>query len=183
MSGCIFFLRVRNIVAFATVRSYHESRRLRERTVSKRVFRPETSFGRTVGMTAKAFRKSVSRHLAESGEDISVDQFVALMNLLVRDGLYHQEVAELVDRDKTATTRIVDALEGRNLVVRVPDEDDRRQKKIHLTPEGKQTCHRLGRVAEATQTGALADIEPERLDTCREVLKQVLENLNRIESE
>lgn len=136
-------------------------------------------FGRTVGMTARAFKKRLSLHLAISGTDITADQFITLMNLRLKDGLCQRSVADLLGCDKTKTTRIIDVLEKRKLVTRVPDKTDRRQKMIYLTTKGKATCRQLQLVGQTTQKEALRGIRASRLNICREVLDQVLDNLNR----
>ena len=136
-------------------------------------------FGRTVGLTARAFKKRLNDHLTDSGADITTDQFITLMNLRFQDGLCQQSIADLLGCDKTKTTRIIDVLEFRQLVTRKQDSTDRRQKMIHLTAKGRTTCRRLEIVVQKTHSEALQGIPENRLKTCREVLDLVLNNLNR----
>ena len=135
--------------------------------------------GRTVGLTARAFKKRLNDHLTNFGTDITADQFIALINLRFQDGLCQQAVADLLGCDKTKTTRIINVLQQRQLVTRKQDNTDRRQKMIHLTAKGRATCRRLESVGWTTQKEALQGIPENRLKTCREVLDQVLSNLNR----
>ncbi|MDH3889687.1 MAG: MarR family winged helix-turn-helix transcriptional regulator [candidate division Zixibacteria bacterium] len=136
-------------------------------------------FGRTIGMTARAFKKRLSRNLLNSGTDITADQFITLMNVRLRNGLCQRSVTDILGCDKTKTTRIIDALEKRKLVTRVPDKVDRRQKIVHVTTKGRATCLRLQLVGETTQKEALRGVQAGRLKICRGVLDQVLDNLNR----
>ena len=136
-------------------------------------------FGRTVGITARAFKKRLNDHLTNFGTDITADQFITLMNLRFQDGLCQQAVTDLLGCDKTKTTRIIDVLQKRQLVTRKQDDKDRRQKMIHLTAKGRTTCRRLETVGRTTQKEALQGIAESQLKTCREVLEQVLKNLNR----
>ena len=138
-----------------------------------------TPFGYTVGITARAFKKRLDDYLTDSGADITADQFITLMNLRFQDGLCQQAVADLLGCDKTKTTRIIDGLQQRQLVTRKQDDMDRRQKMIHLTAKGRTTCRRLETVGWMTQKEALQGIPETQLKTCREVLEQVLNNLNR----
>jgi DNA-binding MarR family transcriptional regulator len=46
------------------------------------------------------------------------------------------ELAEAINRSPSATSRLVDGLVKRRLVERRPEEEDRRQKTLHLTPRG-----------------------------------------------
>ena len=110
---------------------------------------------------------------------MTADQFITLMNLRLQDGLRQNTVTDFLGCDKTKTTRIIDSLQLKRLVKRTQDSTDRRQKMIHLTAKGRETCRRLESVGWATQKEALQGIPEDRLRTCREVLNQVLTNLNR----
>ena len=136
-------------------------------------------FGRTVGITARAFKKRLNDHLTDIGTDINADQFITLMNLRFQDGLCQQAVTDLLGCDKTKTTRIIDSLQLRQLVTRKQDDTDRRQKMVHLTAKGRATCRRLESVGHKTQKEALQGISETQLKTCREVLERILNNLNR----
>lgn len=136
-------------------------------------------FGRTVGLTARAFKKRLNENLTDSGTDMTADQFITLMNLRLQDGLRQNAVTDLLGCDKTKTTRIIDSLQLKQLVKRIQDDTDRRQRMIHLTAKGKETCRMLESVGWATQEEALRGIPENQRKTCREVLNQVLINLNR----
>ena len=80
-------------------------------------------------------------------------------------------------RDKTATTRWIDFLEAKDLVVRIPDKADRQQKLIYLTKKGREMVGELMQIVWKTEEDALRGIEPQKIAICKEVLKQVRGNL------
>ena len=135
-------------------------------------------FGRAVGMTGKALRQRLNRNLALGGHELTAEQAIVLANLWHREGLCQQEIAEITNRDKTSTTRLIDALEEQKLAVRVPDKTDRRQNMIYLTNEGKERCEKLKQVAETTQNEALRGIDNEHVRICKDVLWKVWRNLS-----
>jgi DNA-binding MarR family transcriptional regulator len=70
-------------------------------------------------------------------------------------------------------------MEKRNLVVRVPDKLDRRQKLIYLTSKGKEMQDELIRLAQSISTEAEQGIDKEKLRIFREVLNEIYRNVSK----
>ena len=134
--------------------------------------------GHQIGMTGRAFRRRLERNLARNGSDLSAEHMMLLGFLSVREGVNQQEVTDHMFRDKTATTRWIDALEARNLVARVPDKADRRQKLIFLTRQGREAVEGLKKIIQSTEHDALQGIDQQSVNVCREVLRRVRMNLD-----
>jgi DNA-binding MarR family transcriptional regulator len=95
-----------------------------------------------------------------------------------QDGQRQQDLADVVHKDKTCITRIIDSMEKRDLVVRIPDRLDRRQKLIYLTNKGKKLPEELMQIARQTSLEAQQGINPEHLNICGEVLMKIRSNLS-----
>lgn len=67
------------------------------------------------------------------------------------------EIAAALGISLPATTNMIVRLEGKGLVERVHDRDDRRVVRCHLTPEGRAQSEALWNV-KRQQIGAIADI-------------------------
>ncbi|HUU44833.1 MAG TPA: MarR family transcriptional regulator [Acidobacteriota bacterium] len=134
-------------------------------------------FGRLVGTTGRAMKRRLDHNLVQAGSDLSADYMMLLGFLSEHEGVNQQEVTDHMFRDKTATTRWLDALEARNLVARVPDKADRRQKLIFLTKQGRQTVGELVEIVHKTEREALQGIDSQNVKTCRKVLRLVRANL------
>lgn len=76
-------------------------------------------------------------------EDLTFSHWVTLMCL--RDGLAATcaDIARHLNHDSGATTRLVDQLEKRGLVLRVRSKTDRRVVHLSLTPQGKAMTRAL----------------------------------------
>lgn len=133
--------------------------------------------GRRIGLAGRAMRDRMKEHLAATEADLTLEQFVVMVNVWHHDGMYQQEIADFMPCDKTTTTRLIDALELRQLVYREVGRRDRRRKLIHLTEDGKKLCSECHRCVLKTQSEAVRDIEPEHVRICRDVLKKISENL------
>ena len=71
-------------------------------------------------------------------------------------------------------------MEKRNLVVRIPDRLDRRQKLIYLTDKGKRLREELMRIVREISLEAEKGIKPEDLDVFKGVLAGIRENLSNL---
>ena len=80
-------------------------------------------------------------------------------------------------KDKTTITRWIDYLEKNNLVLRIPDKQDRRQNMVYLTNEAKELLPRFVKVAQKTEKEATEGIPAKDIQICKDVLKQVRINL------
>lgn len=70
---------------------------------------------------------------------LTIEQFFILNILDKEEGLILQELAEIVERDKSAVLRHIDALEKNHFVSRVTDQQDKRRKLLIITKPGLQT--------------------------------------------
>ncbi|HEU4555742.1 MAG TPA: MarR family transcriptional regulator, partial [Chitinophaga sp.] len=83
-------------------------------------------------------RQHIQVKLREYQFDISFELLEVLVFLWRQDGVNQQEIADFIIKDKSSTTYLIDNLVKRNLVLRAADENDRRNKLIFLTREGRQ---------------------------------------------
>ena len=78
-------------------------------------------------------------------------------------------------------TRMIDGLERRNLVVRVPDKTDGRNKLVYLTHEGRRITEDLDEHAGKFEARAFAGLTDKELAEVARVLEQVSRNLGLVE--
>jgi MarR family transcriptional regulator for hemolysin len=79
----------------------------------------------------------------ESGLKISVDQWIVLTQVQKIPGQNQKQVAEMVAKDPSSITRILELLENQKLVKRIADKNDQRSLLVSITPSGKkvlQSC-------------------------------------------
>lgn len=72
-------------------------------------------------------------------------------------------MAELLVRTTGGTTRIVDRLESRGLVERVPGSSDRRSVLVGLTPDGRTLCHASRAAYHERRAQIVNDMDPSDL--------------------
>jgi len=138
----------------------------------------EASLGYLVGRAQRALVNRLNRNFAEAGHDVTAEQWAMLLHLWQQDGQGQQQLADCACKDKTGVTRLIDGLEKRNLVLRVADQNDRRNNLIYLTNKGKTLQKELIAVAQQTLAEAQQEISSAQLKSCKNVLRQIYQNLS-----
>ncbi|GAB5551665.1 MAG: MarR family winged helix-turn-helix transcriptional regulator [Saprospiraceae bacterium] len=101
-----------------------------------------------------------------------------LSDLWQQDGVRQQDLAVALIKDKATIARTIQFLEQKNILVRVADQQDKRNKRIYLTHKGKSLQEKLIPHAADTVEEATAEIAPEDLKICIQVLNRIYKNLN-----
>ncbi len=110
----------------------------------------EESLGYAMGRATRTLGVLVSHNFAKAGFDVTCEQWSVLVHLGKKNGQSQQQLAEFTCKDKTTITRLIDNMEKHNLVVRVPDKSDKRQKLIYLTKKGRDLQEKLTKVIQKT---------------------------------
>lgn len=96
---------------------------------------PQHSIGSLFGKVKGAIGAAFDAELAPL--DITAAQYVVLMSLANGECSSASDLCKGISYDPGAMTRMIDRLERRGLVRRVPKPDDRRSFQLELTEEGK----------------------------------------------
>lgn len=88
-------------------------------------------------------------------------QWAVLLKLERYEGLKQSDLAEYLDIQPITLTRLVDRLCDNGLIERRPDPNDRRAKRLYLTPAARPLLDRISSQVEELAETVLAGIEPE----------------------
>ena len=117
------------------------------------------------------------QNVFNSGLDISMDQWMILGPIWQLESPSQKELGEICFRDKPSITRIIDSLEKKSLVVRVPDQIDHRIKRVILTNAGKQLFYDVLPIMEKTREEVRGNIPEEEIQIFKNVLSKIIKNL------
>src|ERR1700726_2672901 len=93
------------------------------------------------------------------------------------EGLKQNELAEMLDLQPITLTRLLDGLADNGLIERRPDPDDRRAKRLYLTPGARPLLERLTELGEDLMETALVGLNPADVNGLLAHLATVKENL------
>ena len=91
-----------------------------------------------------------------------------------RSGTRLTELARRARMTKQGMMLIVDDLESRGYVRRVPDPDDSRAKVVKLTAHGRRAAGETRRVVQAIETRTRRSLGDRRFETLREALDEIV---------
>src|ERR1700753_4041768 len=93
------------------------------------------------------------------------------------EGLKQAELAEMLDLQPISLTRLLDGLAENGLIERRPDPEDRRVKRLYLTPDARPLLERRTELGEDLMETALAGLDPADVSALLAHLSTVKENL------
>ncbi len=129
------------------------------------------------GMATTAVARRLQKNYRTAGLEITIEQWSVLYHLWKEDGLSQQELGTRTFRDKASITRLIDNLEKLGLVTRVASTTDRRINKVYLTDAAKPLQQMTYELANQTMNEALQNISKEEIETVKNVLQRVYDNL------
>src|SRR5690348_10611525 len=95
------------------------------------------------------------------------------------EGLKQTELADMLDLQPISLTRLLDGLADNGLIERRPDPDDRRAKRLYLTPAARPLLERLTDLGEDLMAEALVGLDRADVASLLAGLATVKENLRR----
>ena len=146
-------------------------------SMKTKAYKLEESLGYVMGRAARSLGTRLNRNFTQDGYDVTCEQWGVLVNLSHNNGQTQKELAGVSCKDKTSITRLIDGMEKRDLVVRIPDKKDGRQKLIYLTNKGKELQRKLLYLVKKTLEEGQSGIPATNLRICKDVLRRVAKNL------
>jgi len=142
-----------------------------------KTFDPNDALVTLLNKTTRALSTRLQSIFTHAGFNVTSEQWMILILLWGEDGRSPHQISDIIGKDRAAVTRLIDGLEKRNLVVRMNDKKDRRQKQVYLTSQGKSMEQNLIPLGLSNIKHAQAGISSKELEVCKEVLRKIFKNL------
>jgi MarR family transcriptional regulator for hemolysin len=107
-------------------------------------------------------------------------QWAVLKRLERNEGMKQSELAEMLELQPITLTRLVDRFCDNGLIERRPDPNDRRAKRLFLTPAAQPLMDRLDTLGRELMEKILAGRSPDETDAAVACLGAVKDNLRRL---
>lgn len=124
------------------------------------------------------FERSLLRQILGEYE-LEIPHFMVLMQLVKHDGAcLSGELAQALDQPNATTTGQVERLEKKGLITReFGNERDRRQVRVHITPQGQALARRIKQTRRTHLTRALSNLKPRDREHFVRLLQLYLQEL------
>lgn len=133
------------------------------------VFHMEQIIRRYRQIATEAFRRN------QAG--ITVDHWVVLKRISEHNGSSQVEIAQSTVKDAPTTTRLIEQLIERKLVLKQLDPDDRRKYRVFVTEKGSKLIERLLPVVMEYRRTGVRDFSPQESETLFKLLRRIRSNL------
>lgn len=135
-------------------------------------------FAMQVAQLSRAWRAELDRRLVGLG--LSQARWLVLLHLARFDELPTQrELAQSVGVEGPTLARLLDSLEAQDLVSRQAVPEDRRAKKIALSPLAQPLIEKIEAISTELRNELFAGIDEEDLRRCQQVHARILGNLEK----
>ena len=94
------------------------------------------TIGKNLSIIYRQFTVFLNRELADS--ELTATELMYIGSLYDQDGVTQDDLAREFCIDKAATARTIQTLESKGILLRKVDENDRRAKRIYLTPKAEK---------------------------------------------
>jgi len=137
----------------------------------------ENTLAPWLGKTMKMIDNHIQDVFYEENIDLTKMQWVILKMLKAKDGVPQQELAFIAGRDKASLTRLINTMERKNLVARIPSKKDKRINLVYLTKSGNSIFEKTFPMMKRFARGLQENISEEEIKIAIRVIKKVQQNL------
>jgi DNA-binding MarR family transcriptional regulator len=110
--------------------------------------------------------------------DLTPEQAGVIRRLGEQEGISQKELSIRMVKDQTNITRLLDQLEKKKLVRRVPNKEDRRSFLAYLTESGKEMNKKIILVESEIMEIVFKGLSEERITLWKEVIEEIAGNIN-----
>lgn len=133
------------------------------------------TLGCKMGFTVKGILRMLEEQFQHEKVNLTLEQYF-LLNILENEGeMIIQELASILDRDKSAITRHINGLEENGFVSRTPDPEDRRRKILLVTKPGIQVLAKAKHLEAQINDHITHHIPEKKLTEFEDILNSIFE--------
>lgn len=136
---------------------------------------PRREFAFLVNDVARLMRTFADQQAGQFG--MTRAQWAVLARLEHHEGLKQSELADMLDLQPITLTRLVDRLCASGLIERRADQNDRRAKRLYLTPQARPLMNRLADLGSDMMTTVLEGFDLTTIEKMIAELSRVKDNL------
>jgi DNA-binding MarR family transcriptional regulator len=136
------------------------------------------NYGFILESTAKKIKLELQRKFNDIGVDITVDQWVVLLELQQHGTQNQVELCEKCAKDAPTITRIIELLIKKEMVLREECKEDRRKFNISLSKKGKALIQKLLPIVIEFRKQGWNNLTEKDIQHIERITKKIQDNLN-----
>lgn len=111
--------------------------------------------------------------------DLTKGQYLYLVRVGENPGIIQEHLAEMIKVDRTTAARSVQKLEAKGMITRLPDENNKKIKRLYLSDQGKKVYPIIERENAYSNQIALQSLSEEQATELERLLRIVSQNIDK----
>ena len=132
--------------------------------------------GYLLNKSLRIFRSQLVAELRKEGIDLSFEQYVMIRMLESNCDMIQQDLADILQKDKSIIVRQINALLDDQIIDRVTNAEDKRKKNLTLTNKGQELSNQLTSISTDLSEKLLSGISESDYTTFKKVILKIQEN-------
>ncbi|MDR8394028.1 MarR family transcriptional regulator [Aliifodinibius sp. S!AR15-10] len=133
------------------------------------------TLGCKMAYSLKGIKRMLTKRFTKDEIALTLEQYFVLNILDNEEGLILKELAEIVDRDKSAVLRHIDGLEEKHFVARATDPKDKRRKILLVTKQGMNELQKAREMDQKVHSELTESIDNDKLKEFESLLTEIYE--------
>ena len=121
-----------------------------------------------------------SKHMQDSGYDITPVQYAALLAIKVMPNSDQVQIANYISYDKVTIGGVIERLQRKGLISRDVNERDKRARILNITNEGIHMISQVDAVIEQIQQDILKMLDEEEQQTFMRLLRKATQSPKKV---
>jgi len=134
-------------------------------------------FGRAMNEMKSRLSQKIQSKIKDYDPDLSFELLEIIGLLWRKDGINQQEIGDIVSKNKSSVTYLINSLVKLGLVERVENKNDRRHKQIFLTQKGEEKRKIIFPWVLDLYRQAAGDIDADEIGNAIFLIKKMIANL------
>lgn len=143
-----------------------------------KVYDYNKSIGRKVVTLSRLIGFGLNKKFKELDCPLTFQQWKIMTALNYQEGISQNQLAEIVEKEHTTVSKIVNTLIKKNMLRRTTDVNDKRTNNVFLTEEGREVLEKLATDQVQTFLDSLMDDIPEaEVEIFTSVLERMIKKI------
>ena len=125
---------------------------------------------------------SLRKAFLSAGVDLMPEQWAIMARLNVEEGMNQSRLGQKTFKDRHNINRIINILEKRGLIERLPDDLDNRANRLYLTMSGRTLLEQSTPVVQKHFKQRFSGLSANDLTIFRRILEDIINNIEKIDA-
>ncbi|MBL0286457.1 MAG: winged helix-turn-helix transcriptional regulator [Bacteroidetes bacterium] len=138
----------------------------------------ETNYGFIIEKTSRKIKQTLQKRLNNLNIDITVDQWVIILELSRHKDLAQNQIAKKTNKDAPTVNRIIEILLKKELVSKNNNSIDKRKSVICLSNKGKKMIEKINPEIIKFRNDGWKNLSDQDLNDLKRIMQTIYQNFN-----